>query len=80
VIARVTWGPKVLGRERLDAHRWLIAVEAPFDMSSDITDLIGMRLSLPDGEFAIRGTVPRMPPVRVKPGEPIALLVVNLPA
>jgi hypothetical protein len=31
----VLWGPKVLGRNKLDERRWAYGVEAPFHMPSD---------------------------------------------
>ncbi len=78
VDASVLWGPEVIGRDKLDELRWLYAVEAPFDMPADMPDLIGMKVSLDSREFEIRGTVPRMPPTRIKQGELIELLVLQV--
>jgi hypothetical protein len=71
----VVWGPKVLGRGRLDQRRWAYLVEAPFDMHSDIPDLIGMKVCLDGSEFEIRGTLPRLPVVPITKGELMELLV-----
>jgi hypothetical protein len=71
----VVWGPQVLGRGRLDERRWAYLVEAPFDMPSDIPDLIGMKVRLDGSEFEIRGVLPKLPLVPVVKGEPIELLV-----
>jgi hypothetical protein len=73
----ILWSPKVLGKEPLDRRRWIYMVEAPFDMPSDIPDLIGMRVDVGDGEFEIRGVVPKMPPGQVRRGEAVLLLVVR---
>jgi hypothetical protein len=76
--AAVLWGPKVLGRDRLDERRWAYIVEAPFDMLTDPTDLIGMKAYLNGDEVEIRGFVPRMPPRPIKKGDAIELLVLAL--
>ena len=73
--AAVLWGPKVLGRDRLDERRWAYVVEAPFDMLRDPTDLIGMKACLNGDAVEIRGFVPRMPPRSIKKGDAIELLV-----
>jgi len=70
-----SWAPKILGRERLDERRWIIVVEAPFDMPADIPDLIGKRTKVADADFDIHGSVPKMPTSPIMRGEPIALLV-----
>jgi hypothetical protein len=75
--AVATWVPRILGKDRLDERRWVLAVEAPFDMPSDIPDLIGIRVQLVDHKYDVRGTIPRMPPFPVKKGEALALLVVD---
>ena len=72
--ASVLWGPKVVGKDRLDEHRWAYIVEAPFDMPAEAA-LIGIRASLDGQEFEIRGFVPRMPATPIKEGELIELLV-----
>jgi hypothetical protein len=69
------WAPRVLARGRIDERRWAYAVEAPFDMSPDMPGLIGMTVDLDGVEFEIRGFVPAMPPVPIKQGEMIELLV-----
>ena len=71
----VLWGPKVLGRNRLDEHRWAYGVEAPFDMPSTIPDLIGARVRLDGREFEIRGTVANAPAAPIREGCLIELLV-----
>ena len=76
--ASVLWGPKVLGRDKLDDRRWTYALEAPFDMPCEPTDLIGMKACLDGKEYQIRGFVPRMPPRPIKEGESIELLVLAL--
>jgi hypothetical protein len=72
----VLWGPKVLGRDKLDGRRWAYAIEAPFDMPANIPDLVGMKVQLEGGEFSIGGIVPKMPPGPIRRGETIELLVV----
>ena len=72
--ASVLWGPKVVGKDRLDEHRWAYLLEAPFDMPSELP-LIGVRASLDGREFEVRGFVPRMPPRPIKERELIELLV-----
>ena len=72
------WEPKVLCRERLDERRWILSVEAPFDMPPDAADLIGQTVSLDGLPFEIRGIVPRMPPAPIKKREIIELLVRTL--
>jgi hypothetical protein len=74
----VLWGPKVLGRNKLDERRWAYGVEAPFHMPSDMAELIGLKAHLDGNEYQIRGTVPRMPPNPIKKGDAIELLVLAL--
>ncbi len=71
----VLWGPDVRGRGKLGDRRWAYAVEAPFDISPDSKDLIGMKACLDGKEAEIRGFVPSMPPRDIKKGELIELLV-----
>ena len=54
--ASVLWGPKVVGKDRLDEHRWAYVVEATFDMPAELP-LIGVKASLDGHEFEIRGFV-----------------------
>ena len=75
--AAVFWGPKVLGRDKLDERRWAYAVEAPFDMPHDATDLIGIKAYFDGHEVEVRGFVARMPPRPIRKGEPIELLVAS---
>ncbi len=78
VDASIIGGPKVLGRTRLDDRRWIYAVEAPFDMPSDLPDLMGMIVVLDGSPFEVRGCVPNMPPTPIRTGEIIELLVRTL--
>ena len=73
----VTWGPTVLGREKLDVRRRAYVVAAPFDMQADqLAMLTGMTVSLEGGQYQIGGVVPNIPNRPVLAGEPIELLVV----
>ena len=73
----VTWGPTVLGREKLDVRRWAYVVAAPFDMQADqLATLTGMTVSLDGAQYQIRGVVPNIPNRLILAGEPIELLVV----
>ena len=65
----------MLGRTKLDARRWAYALEAPFDMSWDIPELIGARVLLDGAFFEIRGIVPNIPFARIREGEMVELLV-----
>ena len=76
----VPWTPKILGRERLDERRWIYAVWAPFEMTSDVPDLIGVIVSVDGCEFEVRGTIPKIPRRLVGKGEVIELLVLGSPA
>jgi hypothetical protein len=69
------WAPTVLGKDRIDGRRWAYAVAAPLDMPADLPGLIGTKVQLDGSIFEIRGLVPRMPPLPVKQGEAIELLV-----
>ena len=69
------WEPEVIGRLKLDERRWSYAVKAPFDMASDIPELIGTRVILDKTVFEICGIVPKIPYAHVKAGELIELLV-----
>jgi hypothetical protein len=71
----VLWGPDVHGRGKLDDRRWAYAVEAPFDMSPDAMELIGVKACLDGREVEIRGFVPSMPPRDIRKGDLIELLV-----
>jgi hypothetical protein len=74
----VAWGPRVLGREKLDGRRWAYVVEAPFDMSpADLESLVGMRISADGSHVTIRGLVRCVPQRDVLAGDPIELLVVG---
>ena len=74
------WTPRILGRERLDERRWVYAVWAPFEMASDVPDLIGVTMAVDGREFEVRGTIPKIPRRLVGKGEVIELLVVGSPA
>ena len=69
------WAPTVLGKDKIDSRRWAYAVEAPFDMSADMPGLIGTKVQLDGAIFEIGGFVRRMPPLPIKQGEAIELLV-----
>lgn len=70
------WEPKVLGRERLDARRWMYVVAAPFDMPANFATLLtGTYVVLDDMRFEIRGVEANMPPRPVAAGELVGLLV-----
>ena len=73
------WTPRILGRERLDERRWIYAVWAPFEMTSDVPDLIGVTMGVDGCEFEVRGTIPKIPRRLVGKGEVIELLVVGSP-
>jgi hypothetical protein len=74
----VVWGPRVLGREKLDARRWAFAVEAPFDMGPEqIASLIGMIVSVDGATWTIRGVVPNIPDDLIRTGQPVEILVVG---
>ena len=75
--ASVLWGAKVVGKDRLDEHRWAYVVEAPFDMPAELP-LIGIKASLDGQEFEIRGFVRSMPATPIKQGELIELLVARV--
>jgi hypothetical protein len=75
VAVALHWEPKVLGRTKLDARRWAYALEAPFNMSSDIPELIGATVMLDGALFEIRGIVPNIPFAQVREGEMVELLV-----
>ena len=79
-IEPILWGPKILGRERLNERCWSYAVEAPFDMPADIPDLVGIRASFGGELVEIRGIVPKMPPAPIAEGELIELLVILSPS
>ena len=72
------WEPKVIGRNKLDAGWWSYVVEAPFDMPANMPELIGARVTLDGQPFAIRGSVPNMPPGPTGKGDPIQILVLPL--
>ena len=69
------WAPTVLGKDRIDQRRWAYAVAAPFDMPADMPGLVGTKVQLDGSIFEIGGFVPRMPPLPIKEGEAIELLV-----
>jgi len=69
------WVPEVLGRERLDTRRWAYLIAAPFDMSADSPNLIGISIHMDGQAFEIRGTMPRVPPSPIQKGELLGLLV-----
>lgn len=71
----IIWGPKVLGKDRLDKRRWAYVVEAPFDMPWDIPELIGMKVHLDGSAFEIRGVLPKIPYAPIIKGQVIELLV-----
>jgi hypothetical protein len=73
----VLWGATIVAKEQLDGRRWIYAVEAPFDMASDIPDLIGLKESLGGREYEIRGSIPKLPRASAAKGELIELLVVS---
>ena len=74
--APVSWTPTVLGREKLDEHRWIYAVEAPFEMAWNLPDLIGATALVDGRSVEVRGTIPKFPRTVVGKGEVIELLVV----
>jgi hypothetical protein len=78
VEAHIRWTPDVLGRSRLDKHRWAYLIDAPFDTPADIPDLIGAAVQLDGRPFEIRGTLPRVPRSPVKKGELLGLLVCEI--
>ena len=75
VAVALHWGPEVIGRMKLDDRRWAYLVQAPFDMASDVANLVGTPVTLDNTLFEICGIVPKMPIGAVKAGEVIELLV-----
>ena len=63
---------------KLDERRWAVGVHAPFDMPSDIPDLMGSKVLLDGTLCEIRGIVPNVPLSTIKTGQLIELLVVTL--
>jgi len=74
----VIWQPRVLGRMRLDERRFMYAVRAPFDMPSDIPNLIASTVVLDGAPFEIHGITPNLPTKAITKDEVIALLVLAL--
>ena len=74
----IAWGPHVVGRMKLDERRWSYGVRAPFDMAADIPELSGTKVRLDGRLFEIRGIVPSAPPLAIREGDLIELLVVAL--
>jgi len=74
----LTWGPRVLRRDKLYHRRWAFVVEAPFEMApSEMETLIGMSISVDGALFVIRGLVGSIPRTDVLGGDPIELLVAS---
>ena len=69
------WTPKVVGRQKLDQHCWILAIEAPCETACNVPNLIGQEAYVEGSAFEIRGTIPNMPPKPVMKGEIIALIV-----
>jgi hypothetical protein len=75
VAVALHWEPKLLGRTKLEARRWAYALEAPFDVSWDIPELIGATVMLDNELFEIRGIVPNIPFSQIREREMVELLV-----
>ena len=72
------WEPHVLGRNRLNDVWWAFLVQAPFDMPSDLPELMGSRVMLDGAPFRIGGSVANVPGRAIGKGDPIQLLVSSL--
>jgi hypothetical protein len=69
------WEPEVLSRMSLDGKRFMYGVKAPFDMPSDIPNLIDTLIVLDGAPFVIRGITASLPAKAVMKGDVIGLLV-----
>jgi hypothetical protein len=69
------WEPEVLSRMALDEKRFMYGVKAPFDMPSDIPDLVDTMIVLDGAPFVIRGITANLPAKPIMKDEVIALLV-----
>lgn len=71
------WAPEVIGRGRLDEHRWAYAIHAPFDTDAGLTGLLGTRVMLDGSAWEIRGSIPAMPPSSIQKGQVVEVLVMR---
>ena len=60
---------------KLDQRRWSYVIKAPFEMTHDVREVIGLTVLLDGTRFEVRGVIPKAPPTPFKTGDAVELLV-----